>query len=156
MSTLQNAFGSLDALLTAAIDQAAARDGDFLHTLPSAEEATATERMQVLIVGSFAEPDAFESWLVWLELWRSAARSTGVAAHTAYAYDLWWTAAREIIEHGQQTGEFTTAMDSQDLAIATVAMMDGCATALLLRATDPDPDEAGRIAWAAVQRALRP
>lgn len=156
VSTLQNAFGSLDALLTAAIDQAARRDGDFLQTLPTADEATATERMRTLIAGSFEEPDAFESWLVWLELWRSAARNVGVVAHTAYAYDLWWSAAQEIVEHGQRTGEFTTDMESRDLAIAVIAMLDGCATALLLRANDPNPGEAGRIAWETVRRALAP
>lgn len=156
VSTLQNAFGSLDALLSAAIDQAARRDGDFLHTLPAADAATATERMRELVVGSFDEPDAFESWLVWLELWRSAARNTGVQAHTAHAYDIWWGAAQEIVEHGQRTGEFTTAMSSRDLAIAVVAVLDGCATALLLRATDSDPAEAGRIAWDTLRRALAP
>lgn len=156
VSTLQNAFGSLDALLSAAIDQAARRDSDFLHELPSADEATPTERMRVLVVGSFEEPDAFESWLVWLELWRSAARDTGIAAHTAHAYDIWWGAAQEIIEDGQRTGEFTDAMSARDLAIAVVAILDGCATALLLRATDPDPSEAGRIAWETTRRALAP
>lgn len=156
VSTLQNAFGSLDALLTAAIDQAARRDGDFLLSLPAESEATATERMRALVAGSFDEPDAFESWLVWLELWRSAARNTGVAAHTSHAYDVWWAAAEEIVEHGQRTGEFTTELGARDLAIAVVAVMDGCATALLLRADEQDAKGAGRIAWATVRRTLAP
>ncbi|MBJ7471677.1 MAG: TetR/AcrR family transcriptional regulator [Solirubrobacteraceae bacterium] len=154
VSTLQNAFGSLEALLNAAIDQAAGRDAEYLDTLPSESEATALERMERLVVGSFEEPDAFESWLVWLELWRAAARDTALAANLDKAYATWWSTAEEIIRHGQRSGEFTPDGDPRDLAIATVAMLDGCACALLLRAGNPDPAGAGRIAFQTIARAL--
>lgn len=154
VSTLQNAFGSLEALLNAAIDQAAGRDAEYLKDLPGEDEATALERLERLIVGSFEEEDAFESWLVWLELWRAAARDTGLASHTEAAYAPWWATAEEIIRHGQRTGEFTDEVDAKDLAIATVAILDGCACALLLRAGNQDPTNAGRIAFATLSRAL--
>ncbi len=156
VSTLQNAFGSLDALLNAAIDRAAARDAEYLTTLPSASEATALERLRLMIVGSFDEPDAFDSWLVWLELWRAAARDTALADHIDDAYAPWWDTAEEIIRHGQRTGEFSPEGDARDLAIATVAMLDGCACALLLRADNQDPATAGRIAFETIARSLKP
>ncbi len=154
VSTLQNAFGSLEALLNAAIDQAAGRDAEYLTEIPGEHEATALERLEQLIVGSFEEPDAFESWLVWLELWRAAARNTALAAHTQSAYDPWWACAEKIIRHGQRSGEFTAELDAKDMAIAVVAVLDGCACALLLRAGNQDPANAGRIAFATISRAL--
>lgn len=154
VSTLQNAFGSLEALLNAAIDQAAGRDAAYLRDLPSEDEATALERLRWLVHGSFEEPDAFDTWLVWLELWRAAARNSALVTHTAAAYDPWWTAAEEIIRHGQRTGEFTTEVDAHDMAVATIAVLDGCACALLLRADNQDPATAGRIAFETISRTL--
>lgn len=154
VSTLQNAFGSLEALLNAAIGQAAGRDAEYLATLPTETEATALQRMERLVVGSFEEPDAFETWLVWLELWRAAARDTALAAHLDTAYAVWWSTAEEIIRHGQRSGEFAAEGDPRELAIATVAMLDGCACALLLRAGQPDPARAGKIAFETIARAL--
>jgi AcrR family transcriptional regulator len=154
VSTLQNAFGSLEALLNAAIDQAAGRDAEYLKEIPGEDEATAVDRLERLIVGSFEEPDAFESWLVWLELWRAAARNTTLAGHTQAAYDPWWATAEEIIRHGQRTGEFTSELDAKDMAIAAVAVLDGCACALLLRAGNQDATNAGRIAFITISRAL--
>ncbi len=154
VSTLQNAFGSLEALLNAAIDRAATRDAEYLTTLPGEDEATAFERLRLMIVGSFDEPDAFESWLVWLELWRAAARDTGLANHVDGAYEPWWNTAESIIRHGQRTGEFTSEVDARDLAIAAVAILDGCACALLLRAHNQDGANAGRIAFETISRAL--
>lgn len=154
VSTLQNAFGSLQALLNAAIDQAAGRDAAYLTELPGEDEATALHRLERLIVGSFEEPDAFESWLVWLELWRAAARNPTLVTHTAAAYGPWWSTSEEIIRHGQRTGEFTSDVDPEDMAIAAIAVIDGCACALLLRAGSQDPENAGRIAFETISRAL--
>lgn len=154
VSTLQNAFGSLEALLNAAIDQAASRDAEYLDEIPGESEATALVRLERLVMGSFEEPDAFESWLVWLELWRAAARDTALAAHTEAAYRPWWASAEAIIRHGQRSGEFTTDVDPHEAAIATVAVLDGCACALLLRAGNQDPLTAGRIAYETIARAL--
>lgn len=155
VSTLQNAFGTLEALLNAAIDQAASRDALYLDEIPSEHEASALTRLERLVLGSFEEPDAFESWLVWLELWRAAARDTGLAVHTEAAYGPWWAHAEDIIRHGQRSGEFTTDIDPREGAIATVAILDGCACALLLRAGNQDPLTAGRIAFETIARALR-
>lgn len=156
VSTLQNAFGNLKNLLNEAIDQASQSDAIFLSNIPGASTATPPERMRYLVAQSFAEPDAFQTWLVWLELWRAAARDSRLAFHTAEAYELWWSATEAVIADGQATGDFTSDLLARDLAIAVVAMLDGCATAMLLRAKESDPGEAARIAHAAVVRMLAP
>lgn len=156
VSTLQNAFGSLQAMLEAAIAHVSDRDGAILRSLPDASSASAAERIEALVVGSVVGEGAFENWLVWLELWRAAARDTGLADHCAVAYEQWWSATEAIIADGQSTGEFTTEVPARDLAIAVVAAIDGSVVALLLRAEDSSPQHAADVALMTVRRTLTP
>jgi AcrR family transcriptional regulator len=154
VSTLQNAFGSLEALLTQAVDFASARDVQILTDVPSAEDASPLQRLEALLTNGMGTGDDLDAWLVWLELWRASARDTSLAGQTAQAYERWWATTESIILHGQQTGDFTTELSARDLAVAVVALLDGSAVALVLRSDDPDPAEALRIALAGAKRLL--
>lgn len=164
VSTLQNAFGRLDELLALAIDRSHAIDGAFLATLPDAGAATAWERIETFVNGTLASPlppderhdriPAMESWLVWIELWRLAARDEGAARRTADAYRRWWGAAEAIIADGQRDGSFTTEASAADLAIALNAALDGLAVSLLMRADGQQLAEARRIASITTRRIL--
>lgn len=154
VSTLQNAFGTLDVLLGAAIDNAIERDEDFLGSIPSAADADPITRLDALVGGSVGDAYGLDSWLVWLELWRAAARDDAFAGQAGLAYARWWAAAESIVRHGQETGAFTSTEDARDLAVAMVAMLDGCAVALLVPARDADPENARRIALLGIRRLL--
>ncbi|MDQ8044289.1 MAG: TetR family transcriptional regulator C-terminal domain-containing protein [Solirubrobacteraceae bacterium] len=158
VSTLQNAFGTLDALLNQAVDYASARDDAILTDVPGPDDATPVERLEALVDGGMGTGtrEDMDAWLVWLELWRAAARDTTLASHTARAYTRWWDTAESIVEHGQRTGEFTDAFPARDLAVGVVALLDGSAVAMVLRATDPDPAEARRITLLGARKLLAP
>jgi AcrR family transcriptional regulator len=156
VSTLQNAFGTLHSLLAEAIAHASHRDGAFLDTIPSAAEATAEARLELLIVGAIGPGFGAESYLVWLELWRASARDTELADLSATAYDRWWEVAESIVAQGQQDGVFTTGETARDLAITMIAILDGIALALLIPAQHRDADTASRVALAGVRRLLAP
>lgn len=154
VSTLQNAFGTLQALLIAAIEHASRRDAEFLDTIPGATTASATERLRAFAGGAVGYAFGADSYLVWLELWRAAARDTELAEHASTAYDRWWGLAESIVEQGQAEGTFTTALPPRDLAVAIVAILDGVALALLLPAHRADAGSAARIALTSIEQML--
>lgn len=156
VSTLQNAFGTLSGLLDAAVKHVSDRDGEILAALSSPGTTSATERIEALVVGSVEGEGAFETWLVWLELWRAAARDTALAAQCATAYAQWWDVTEGFIRDGQASGEFTTEFAARDLAVAVVAAIDGSVVALVLRAEDSSPSVAAEIALMTVRRTLAP
>ncbi|MDO9357009.1 MAG: TetR family transcriptional regulator C-terminal domain-containing protein [Solirubrobacteraceae bacterium] len=156
VSTLQNAFGTLQSLLAAAIGHASNRDNAFLATIPGPEDASAEARLEALAVGAVGPGFGAESYLVWLELWRASARDTGLAGLSADAYDGWWAVAESIVAQGQRDGVFTTAESARDLAITVIAILDGIALALLIPAQRGEAETAGRIALAGVRRLLAP
>jgi AcrR family transcriptional regulator len=154
VSTLQNAFGTLDSLLAEAVSYAVTRDEAFLASIPGSTIASAPERLSALIGGAMGDAYGLDSWLVWLELWRGTARDSLLAQHATNAYERWWSTAESIIRQGQKDGHFTTAEPARDLAIAIVALLDGCAVALLLRARHSDPETARRVTAASARRLL--
>lgn len=155
VSTLQNAFGSLQSLLNAAVDHAGTRDAEFLASIPGPEADPAT-RLEAFVSGAVGGLYDTDSWLVWLELWRAAARDTSLSMQTDQAQDRWWDTVESIIAQGQETGAFTTAAPAGDLARALVAMIDGLALAMLLPTRHPDPVAARRIARSSISLMLAP
>jgi AcrR family transcriptional regulator len=162
VSTLQHAFGRLDEILNLAFEHALANEARFLDELPTAQAAGAWERMEAFIAGALASPlephansqDDQDSWLIWVELWRTATRDAETSRRTTATYRRWWRAAEEIIEHGQQEGSFTRKASAHDLAVAINALIDGLAVGLLLRHDRGDLDSARRIALLAARRTL--
>lgn len=165
VSTLQHTFGRLDQILELGLDQARELDAAFLRDLPTAERATAWERIEAFICGALASPletatetdqDAFDGWLIWVELWRAAARDAAGSSRTVAAYERWWSTAEQIIRDGQQDGTFTHSATARDLAVALNAIVDGLAVSLLFRHDRGDVDSARRIALLAARRTLAP
>jgi AcrR family transcriptional regulator len=165
VSTLQHAFGRLDEILELALDQARELDAAFLDTLPSADDASAWERVEAFIAGALGSPidpasndpaSSFDGWLIWVELWRSAARDGAGSARTIAAYERWWSSAEEIIAAGQRDGSFTSAAPARELAVALNALIDGIAVSLLFRHDRGDVESARGIATRTARLALRP
>lgn len=153
-STLQNAFGTLQSLLAEAVTHASERDDAFLTMIPTADEATAHERLEALTVGAVGprfRPDAF---LVWLELWRASVQDSALAERSRTSYDGWWAVAESIVGQGQQEGVFTTDATARELAVTVIAILDGVALSLLLPSNGADADRASQLALAGVRRLL--
>lgn len=164
VSTLQHAFGRLEEILELALDQARELEAAFLDELPSAADASPWERMEAFIDGALASPlqpphtksheERMDSWLVWVELWRTAARDADASRRTTAAYRRWWETAEDIVAHGQTEGSFTREASARDLAVLVNALIDGLAVGLLLRRDRGDLDTARRIAMLGTRRAL--
>lgn len=156
VTTLQHAFGSLQAMLIASIASAAASEIAVLRELSRDSDATPWERIQQFMSGAVHPPDDPDSWLVWLEFWRLAARDAEMGAQAGEIYEQWWTYVGEIIELGVAAGEFTSplAARTRDAAVAVVGIIDGVAAALVLRADGEDYQRTREVAIAAAAAML--
>jgi AcrR family transcriptional regulator len=156
VTTLQHAFGSLQAMLLESVAAAAASEIAVLRDLSHDSTHTPWERIQEFISGAVHPPNDPDSWLVWLEFWRLAGRDAEIGVNAGEVYEQWWTYIGEIIELGHARGSFTSPLAAQtrEAAVATVAVIDGVAAALILRADGPDYARTREIAITAVASML--
>lgn len=149
VSTLQHAFGTLDALVRGAVVAATAGELDILLDESQAGDGTSWEQLQRLLSSSIAAPEDSEesaqSWLIWGELWRLAAREPEMSTHVSGIYDSWHTHLTALVREGAQAGEFTSPLATEDpdaAARAIMALIDGAGIAYCLRADRWEPDQA--------------
>jgi len=156
VTTLQHAFGSLQAMLLESVSTAAESEIAVLRELSRDSELSPWERIQEFIGGAVHPPGDPDSWLVWLEFWRLAGRDAEMGAHAGDIYEQWWAYIGEIVEQGRELGEFTSplAQDTRAAAIGIVAVIDGVAAALVVRADGPDYEQTRRIATQAAASML--
>lgn len=148
VTTLQHAFGSLQAMLLESVSSAAESEIAILRDLSRDSSLSPWERIQEFISGAVHPPDDPDSWLVWLEFWRIASRDAEIGAHAGEIYEQWWNYVGEIIEAGRSHGQFTSplAQHTREAAIAIVGIIDGVAAALVLRGDGPDFERTRTIA----------
>lgn len=141
VSTLQHAFGTLQTLVLTAVQQATSGELEVLRRLADDPTASAWDRLRTVASGAVAVPDDPESWLVWSELWRLAARDPEMAERAGAMYDEWWSYLEQLVAEGAASGEFTAPIveDPPSAAIAIVALVDGVGVGLVMRADAPDP-----------------
>lgn len=148
VTTLQHAFGSLQAMLLESVSLAAESEIAILRDLSRDSRLSPWERIQEFIAGAIHPPNDPDSWLVWLEFWRIASRDAEIGAHAGEIYEQWWTYLEELVALGRDRGQFTTPLASQtrDAAIAIVGIIDGIAAALVLRGDGPDYERTRQVA----------
>ena len=96
--------------------------------------ATAAARIEEFVAMSClpeADPDPCSSWLIWLDFWAQAARNAEVAAVRQKSDERWRTAIAELVQAGQQAGEFRE-IDHEAFAIRLSALLDGLAVQIAL------------------------
>ncbi|MFI0259090.1 TetR family transcriptional regulator C-terminal domain-containing protein [Streptomyces sp. NPDC017056] len=88
-------------------------------------------------------------WLVWLDLWAQAARSTAVGRLHEHYYRQWRTTVADVVRRGVEQGVFR-AVDPEFTALRLTALIDGLATQVLATAPDstgPDSMHAALLAF---------
>ncbi|SCK51010.1 TetR/AcrR family transcriptional regulator [Streptomyces sp. WMMB 322] len=80
-------------------------------------------------------------WLVWLDLWAEAARSTAVGQLHVDYYRQWRTTVADVIRRGIAQGVFRE-VDPESAALHLTALIDGLAAQAL--ATAPSPGDSGQ------------
>lgn len=158
VTTLQHAFGSLKAMLLESVQKSAASEIAVLRDLSRDAQATAWEQLQDFIRGAVHPPDEPDSWLLWLELWRLAGRDAEIGADAGVIYAHWYDYVEELIVLGIENGEFSGPFveSPRNAATTVVAMIDGLAISLVIRADGPDYDRLLELALAATRQLLQP
>ncbi|WP_129292972.1 TetR/AcrR family transcriptional regulator [Streptomyces lydicus] len=108
--------------------------GELLHLIALQTPRTEQQRRQ---------------WLVWLDLWAEAARSTAVGRLHEHYYRQWRTTVAEVVRRGVGQGVFR-AVDPEFAALRLTALIDGLATQVLATAPDstgPDTMHAALLAF---------
>lgn len=137
-------FGSMDEVLAAAFEQAAARD----LQLSAAAMAAAGEPVAALraFFRTYAPVDGDWAFQLWLDAWAEAARRPALQA-TSRRLNLAWVAlVRDAIEAGRAAGTFRCD-DPRGAAWRIVSLLDGLALQLVAHATTLGREEV--VAWAA-------
>ncbi|GAA3486677.1 TetR/AcrR family transcriptional regulator [Streptomyces cremeus] len=77
-------------------------------------------------------------WLVWVDLWAEAARSTAVGRLHVDYYRQWRDTVADVLRRGVDQGVFRPGTDPQAAALSLTALIDGLAGQVLAAAPDGD------------------
>jgi AcrR family transcriptional regulator len=134
VSTLQYSFGSREDLIIAAFEGAAADDIDRVRNAADAA-AGPVERLRALIRASVvaeSDEEARESWLIWVEYWRAAARDGELRSGSAAVYAEWRALVGGILADGRAAGVFRGDLDIDRAATQVLALLDGVGVPVVL------------------------
>lgn len=156
VTTLQHAFGSLQAMLLESVATAASSEIAILRELSRDTHLSPWQRIKEFIAGAVHPPNDPDSWLVWLEFWRLAGRDAEIGEQAGEVYEQWWAYIAEIVELGRADGSFTSPLvaNPREAAMSIVAVIDGIAAALVLRADGPDYERTRIVATQATATLL--
>ncbi|BCK67088.1 TetR family transcriptional regulator [Streptomyces libani subsp. rufus] len=149
-------FPGRDELLEAAVrwcmDEDTARRAAEAAAAPDAR----AELLQLIALQIPRTGQQRRQWLVWLDLWAQAARSTAVGRLHEHYYRQWRTTVAEVVRRGVDQGVFRT-VDPEFTALRLTALIDGLATQVLATAPDSTgPDTMHSALLAFVESELTP
>ncbi|MER8157226.1 TetR/AcrR family transcriptional regulator [Streptomyces sp. NPDC094472] len=102
----------------------------------TADDAREELRQLIALQAPYTERQR-QQWLVWMDLWAEAARSTAIGRLHADFYQQWRQTVAEVIRRGIEQGVFR-AVDPEFSALRLTALIDGLAIQVL--ATAPGED----------------
>ena len=128
-------FESKDRLLSEALTFA--NDQFYLHTsreirrLPSAIDQL-RRLVDLSVPGYLPEYGRLDEWALWIEVWVRALRDTDMAKDREVLDERWRSQLADIIRSGKDSGEFTSRVDTDDLAIRLAGLIDGLAIQVVM------------------------
>jgi AcrR family transcriptional regulator len=132
-------FESKDRLLEEAVEYA---DRTFYERLSEGQERFehAGDRLVNLIEETSLGPGGLNDYTLWMEIWVRARRDPSVR-RSYFRLDRRQRALiADIIRDGQQSGEFSSATDPDDFALALSGLMDGLGVQVTLGQPDVTPE----------------
>jgi len=157
VSTLQYYFGSREDLLVAAFRHASASE---LAALAAEVDAAGSpwERIQIIVTRALAgyQPGDSDAGLLWIESWHFAIRDAEMRGDALRDYDGWRGLVARAVDLGIAGGQFSPAVSPGQVAVLTIALVDGAGVPLAL--SDPGLTVASATAdvLTAVAAILRP
>jgi len=151
ISTLQYRFGSLKDLLVAAFDFVSTEE---LAALERAVAAEADPLRQVHMLSEYGVGigENRDSWLLWLEFWRAAARDEELNARSQEVQETWRAAMAAAVHRGVKAGIFRPDIDPAQAAILMLAIIDGVSLALIVATPDSNAELARRLVREGIER----
>ncbi|MFE6779193.1 TetR family transcriptional regulator C-terminal domain-containing protein [Streptomyces sp. NPDC057702] len=144
-----------DELLEAAVRWC--MDEDIARRAVRAGEGTdaRTELLRLIALQTPRTERQRRQWLVWLDLWAEAARSTEIGRLHADFYRQWRATLADVLRRGRDEGVFRPDLDPAGAALRLAALIDGLATQVLAVAPDSTtPDDMHAVLTAYVDTAL--
>ena len=92
------------------------------------------------------DPAARTEWLLWLDLWALSPRNPGVATVRRKFDERWRETISSTVLSGQESGEFSAAVDAAEFAVTLSALLDGMAVQTALEDPDVPPSRAYDLA----------
>jgi AcrR family transcriptional regulator len=92
------------------------------------------------------DPAARSEWLLWLDLWALSPRNPGVATVRRKFDERWRETISSTVLSGQESGEFSSAVDAAEFAVTLSALLDGMAVQIALEDPDVPPSRAYDLA----------
>ncbi len=141
-------FKTRDQLLTEALRYS--EDGWYAAgTQRLAAIKTAVGRLTELIAMTClpsTDPGQRYEWLLWLDLWALSPRNPGVATVRRKFDERWREEITSTVLSGQESGEFSAAVDAGEFAVTLSALLDGMAVQIALEDPDVAPARAYDLA----------
>ena len=91
------------------------------------------------------DDEIIQEWVLWMEFWIEALHRPDMRPVNEELYGHWRAVVTEIIDAGQESGEFRESVVATDLANRFVALMDGLAIQVLLHSAQMTVAEMRRI-----------
>jgi AcrR family transcriptional regulator len=92
------------------------------------------------------DPAQRSEWLLWLDLWALSPRNPGVATVRRKFDERWREEISTTVLSGQESGEFSAAIDAGEFAVTLSALLDGMAVQIALEDPDVPPSRAYYLA----------
>ena len=128
-------FESKDRLLSEALtfanDQFYLRTSREIRRLPSAIDQL-RRLVDLSVPGYLPEYGRLDEWALWIEVWVRALRDSDMAKDREVLDDRWRSQIADVIRAGKDSGEFTTADDTDELAIRIGCLIDGLAIQVVM------------------------
>lgn len=128
VGTLQHYFGNRDDLVASTFQ--AISDLEIARCRSIVDETQdAAGRLVALVTGLLGTVD---DWLLWTELWASAARVESFAAHNERVFTAWLDLTREIVAQGTDDGTFEPRKGVDAVSILILRFVEGLGVQLML------------------------
>jgi AcrR family transcriptional regulator len=128
-------FESKDRLLSEALtfanDQFYLRTSREIRRLPSAVDQL-RRLVDLSVPGYLPEYGRLDEWALWIEVWVRALRDPDMAKDREVLDERWRSQIADVIRAGKDSGEFTTDVDTDELAIRLGSLIDGLAIQVVM------------------------
>ncbi len=128
-------FDSKDRLLAEALtfanDQFFLRTSREIRRIPSARDQL-RRLIDLSVPGYLAEYDRLDEWALWIEVWVRALRDADMAKDREALDQRWRAQIAEIVRGGQNSGQFATTEDADELSLRIATLIDGLAIQVIL------------------------